>query len=55
MDAKLVVDYFNKGSNNVSEFGAILEECKRCRYVYFENSKVSLIRDKRMRSIILFL
>ncbi|XP_024640669.1 uncharacterized protein [Medicago truncatula] len=40
MDAKLVVDYFNKGSNNVSEFGAILEDCKRCRNVYFENSKV---------------
>jgi len=44
MDAKLVVDYFNKGSNNVSEFGAILEECKRCRNVYFENSTVEFNR-----------
>jgi hypothetical protein len=44
MGAKLVVDYFNKGSNNVSEFGAILEECKRWRNVYFENSKVEFSR-----------
>jgi len=40
MDAKKVVDYFNEGSNNVSEFGAILDECKRCLNVYFKNSKV---------------
>jgi len=40
LDVKKVVDYFHRGSNDVSEFGAILEECKRCRKLYFENSKV---------------
>jgi hypothetical protein len=40
LDAKKVVDYFHRGSSDVSEFGAILEECKRCRNLYFENSKV---------------
>jgi len=44
MDAKLLVDYFNKGSNNVSEFGAILKDCKRCCNVYFKNSKVEFNR-----------
>jgi len=43
-DAKKVVDYFNKGSNDVSEFGAILDECKRCRNGYFKNSKVEFSR-----------
>jgi len=42
MDAKKVVDYFNKGSNDVSEFGVIVDECRRCCNVYFENSKVEL-------------
>lgn len=44
LDAKKVVDYFHKGSNDVSEFGAILEECKRCCNLYFENSKVEFSR-----------
>jgi len=44
LDAKKVVDDFHKGDNNVSEFGAILEECKRCCNLYFENSKVEFSR-----------
>jgi hypothetical protein len=27
LDAKKVVDYFNRGSNDMSEFGAIVEKC----------------------------
>ena len=30
LDAKLVVDYFNGVSNYISEFGAIVEDCRRC-------------------------
>lgn len=44
MNAEKVVDFFNKGSNDVSEFGSILEECKRCRNAFFENSKVEFSR-----------
>jgi len=40
LDANKVVDYFNKGSNDISEFGAIVEECWRSCVTYFENSKV---------------
>ena len=40
IDAKKVVDYFNKGNNDVSEFEVIVDECRRCCRVYFENSKV---------------
>lgn len=42
--AEKVVDFFNKGSNDVSEFGSILEGCKRCRNAFFENSKVEFSR-----------
>jgi len=27
LDAKKVVDYFNRGNNYITEFGAIVEEC----------------------------
>jgi hypothetical protein len=30
LDAKKVVDYYNRGSNDISEFGAINDECRRC-------------------------
>jgi len=40
LDAKKVVDYFNRGRNDISEFGAIVDECKRRCSVYFEISKV---------------
>jgi len=44
LDAKKVVDYFNEGSNDISEFGAIVEECRRNFVTYFENSKVEFSR-----------
>ena len=31
MDAKRVVDYYNKGSDDISEFGAIIDDCRRRR------------------------
>jgi len=40
MGAKKVVDYFNKGRNAISEFGTIMDECRKSCYNYFENSKV---------------
>jgi ribonuclease HI len=30
LDAKMVVNYYNGGSNEFSDFRAILEDCKRC-------------------------
>jgi len=44
IDAKKVVDYFNRGSNYVSEFGAIIDEFRRSHYIFF-NSKWSLVGD----------
>lgn len=44
MDAKKVVDYFNKGHNDISESGVIVEECRRNFAAYFENSKVEYSR-----------
>jgi len=44
LDVKKVVDYFNKGSNDIYEFGAIVEECRRSCNLYFENSKVEFNR-----------
>jgi len=44
MDAKKVVDYFNKGRNDISEFGAIMDECRKNCIDYFENSKVEFSR-----------
>jgi len=29
LDAKKVVDYFNRGSNDIIEFGAIVEKCQK--------------------------
>lgn len=43
-DAKRVVDYYNKGKDDVSEFGTIIEECKRCCQTYLENSNVEFSR-----------
>lgn len=40
LNAKKVVDYFNGERNDVSEFGAIVDDCRRRSNVYFENSKV---------------
>ncbi|XP_024628786.1 uncharacterized protein [Medicago truncatula] len=44
LDAKKVVDYFNRGNNDITEFGAIVEECRRSCNLYFENSKVEFSR-----------
>ena len=44
LDAKKVVDYYNRGRNDISEFGAIVDECKRRCCVYFEKSKVEFNR-----------
>ena len=40
LDVKKVVDYFHRGSNDVSRFSAILEESKRCLNLYFEYFQV---------------
>jgi len=40
LDAKKVVDYIKRGSNDVSKFGAIVEDCQRSCNLYFETSKV---------------
>jgi hypothetical protein len=37
------IDYFNRGRNNVSKFGAIMDEC-RSHNSFFENSKVEVSR-----------
>lgn len=40
-DVKNVVDYFNKGSNDLSKYGAIIDKCRRsCNNSHFENFKV---------------
>ena len=46
MDANKVVDYFNKGKgrNDISEFGTIMDECRKNCNNYFENSKVEFSR-----------
>ena len=44
LDAKKVVDYCNGGHNDIFEFGAIIDQCKRCCFSYFENSKVEFSR-----------
>jgi len=43
LDAKRVVDYYNKGKDDVSEFGTIIE-CKRCCQVYYKNSQFEFNR-----------
>jgi hypothetical protein len=44
LDTKKVVEYFNKGSNDITEFGAIVEECRRICNLHFENSRVEFTR-----------
>lgn len=44
LDAKKVVDNYNKGKNDISEFGELLDECMRCFNLLFENSKVEFSR-----------
>jgi len=44
LDVKRVVDCFNKGKNVVMVFGTIVDECKRCCQVNFENSQVEFSR-----------
>lgn len=39
-DLKEVVDCFNIGSNDVTEFGVVVYECKHCDYLFFEDSYV---------------
>ncbi|AES60782.2 hypothetical protein MTR_3g111390 [Medicago truncatula] len=39
MDAKRVVDYYNKVSNDISEFSATIDDCRRRCCYWFENSK----------------
>ena len=50
LDAKKFVDYFNRGRNDISEFGAIVDECKRRCSVYFENSKMEF--NRRQASVV---
>jgi hypothetical protein len=38
------VDYFNKGGKDISEFGAIMDECRKNCNDCFENSKVEFSR-----------
>jgi hypothetical protein len=44
LDAKKVVDYFKRGGNDISEFGAIVEDCRRSCNLYFKNIKVEFSR-----------
>jgi ribonuclease HI len=44
LDAKKVVDYFNRGHNDVFEFGAIMDACRQIHNSYFENSKAEFSR-----------
>jgi hypothetical protein len=44
LDAKKVADYYNHGSSDISEFGAIIDDCRRCHNLFFENSKVEFSR-----------
>jgi len=52
MDAKNVVDYFNKDIDDISEFGAIVEECERNCVTYFENSRVEFSRRQANEVVI---
>jgi len=44
LDAEKVIDYFNKGNNDIFEFETIVEECRRNCNFYFANSKVEFSR-----------
>jgi len=34
LDAKRVADYFNKGNNDISEFGTVIDDCRqRCNVI----------------------
>lgn len=44
LDMKIVVDYFNNGNNNITKFGTILHECKRCCNLFFTNFHVEISR-----------
>jgi ribonuclease HI len=44
LDSKIVVDYFNKGGNDMTEFGDVLKECKSRFNLYFQNSSVEFNR-----------
>ena len=41
---KKVVDYYNGGHNDISEFGAIIENCRRRCQAHFPNSKIEFSR-----------
>lgn len=53
LDAKEVVDYYNRGSNDISEFGAIIDECMRCCNYFLNTLRLSLSRHKRIKSLTL--
>lgn len=44
--AKKVVDYYSKGSNDIFEFGAIIDECRCCCKLFFANSKVEFSQNE---------
>ena len=44
MDTKRFVDYYIKGSNDISKFGAIVDDCRRQCCIWFENSNVEFSR-----------
>jgi hypothetical protein len=43
LDSKKVVDQFHQNNNNVSEFGAIIIECRQLFSLFFRNSHVEFI------------
>jgi hypothetical protein len=44
LDSKKVVDQFHQNNNNVSEFGAIIIECRQLFSSFFRNFDVEFIR-----------
>lgn len=44
LEAKRVVDHFNIGNNDISEFGVIIDDCRKRCNSYFRNSKVEFCR-----------
>jgi len=51
MDAKRVVDYYIKGSNDISEFDSIIDDCVDV-VIGLKTLRLSLIGDKRIWSLI---
>lgn len=51
LDANKVVDYYNKGRKDITKFGVVLDECKRCCNLYFANSHVKFSR-RQMNDVV---